>query len=62
MDGIFVEVHDAPEKALSDRQNALRIGLLEGFWRCLQAIDRLVKSSAASVIDSRHKDIWQSGR
>jgi 3-deoxy-D-manno-octulosonic acid (KDO) 8-phosphate synthase len=44
VDGVFVEVHDAPEKALSDGPNALRIGLLEGFWRRLQAIDRLVKS------------------
>jgi 2-dehydro-3-deoxyphosphooctonate aldolase (KDO 8-P synthase) len=44
VDGIFVEVHDAPEKALSDGPNALHIGLLEGFWSRLQAIDRLVKS------------------
>ena len=43
VDGIFVEVHDAPEKALSDGPNALDIKLLEGFWRGLQAIDRLVR-------------------
>jgi len=42
--GIFVEVHDAPEKALSDGPNALRLDLLAPFWRSLQAIDALIKS------------------
>ena len=42
--GIFVEVHDAPERALSDGSNALRLDLLPQFWRSLQAIDALVKS------------------
>ncbi len=28
VDGIFVEVHDHPEKALSDGPNALRLSLL----------------------------------
>ena len=32
VDGIFVEVHDCPEKALSDGPNALRLDLLPGFW------------------------------
>jgi 2-dehydro-3-deoxyphosphooctonate aldolase (KDO 8-P synthase) len=41
--GIFVEVHDAPERALSDGPNALRLDLLPQFWRRLQAIDGLVK-------------------
>src|SRR5437868_6050178 len=43
VDGVFVEVHDAPEKALSDGANALRLSLLADFWRRLQDIDRLVK-------------------
>ena len=43
VDGIFVEVHDAPEEALSDGPNALDINLLAGFWRGLQAIDGLVR-------------------
>jgi len=34
-----VEVHDAPEKALSDGANALRLDLLKGFWERLKAID-----------------------
>jgi 2-dehydro-3-deoxyphosphooctonate aldolase (KDO 8-P synthase) len=44
VDGIFVEVHDAPEKALSDGPNALRLNLLADFWRRLKALDALVKS------------------
>jgi 2-dehydro-3-deoxyphosphooctonate aldolase (KDO 8-P synthase) len=45
VDGIFVEVHDAPEKALSDGPNALRLNLLPDFWRRLKALDALVKSA-----------------
>jgi len=39
--GVFVETHDAPEKALSDGANALRLDLLAGFWKRLKAIDGL---------------------
>ncbi|MGD0498831.1 MAG: 3-deoxy-8-phosphooctulonate synthase [Bryobacteraceae bacterium] len=39
--GVFVEVHDAPEKALSDGPNALRLGLLAAFWERLRAIHAL---------------------
>ena len=41
IDGVFVEVHDRPEKALSDGPNALALGLLAGFWRRLKALDAL---------------------
>lgn len=44
VDAIFVEVHEAPERALSDGANALRLDRLAEFWRKLQSIDRLVKS------------------
>jgi 2-dehydro-3-deoxyphosphooctonate aldolase (KDO 8-P synthase) len=37
--GIFVEVHDDPEKALSDGPNALRLSLLPRFLRKLRALD-----------------------
>jgi 2-dehydro-3-deoxyphosphooctonate aldolase (KDO 8-P synthase) len=37
--GVFVEVHDEPEKALSDGANALRLSLLPKFLRKLRAID-----------------------
>ena len=37
--GIFVEVHDQPEKALSDGPNALRLSLLPRLLRKLAGID-----------------------
>jgi 2-dehydro-3-deoxyphosphooctonate aldolase (KDO 8-P synthase) len=37
--GIFVEVHDEPEKALSDGPNALRLNLLPKFLRKLKLLD-----------------------
>ena len=37
--GIFVEVHDHPEKALSDGPNSLRLRLLPEFLRKLRRID-----------------------
>jgi 2-dehydro-3-deoxyphosphooctonate aldolase (KDO 8-P synthase) len=46
VDGIFVEVHDAPERALSDGANALQLKLLPGFWQRLNAIGSLVRSKA----------------
>lgn len=42
--GLFLEVHEAPERALSDGANALRLSGLPALWTKLQAIDRLVKS------------------
>jgi 2-dehydro-3-deoxyphosphooctonate aldolase (KDO 8-P synthase) len=41
VDGIFVEVHDNPGKALSDGANSLRLDLLEDYWRQLQALKAL---------------------
>jgi 2-dehydro-3-deoxyphosphooctonate aldolase (KDO 8-P synthase) len=43
VDGLFVEVHEAPDKALSDGTNALRLEALEPFWRRLQELDAVVK-------------------
>ena len=43
VDGLFVEVHEAPERALSDGANALRLDLLAPLWAKLNAIDRLVR-------------------
>lgn len=40
--GIFVEVHEAPERALSDGANSLRLDLLEGFCGALRRIHSLV--------------------
>src|SRR5712675_2441883 len=42
VDGVFLEVHEAPERALSDGPNALRLDLLGPLWEKLQAIHRLI--------------------
>jgi 2-dehydro-3-deoxyphosphooctonate aldolase (KDO 8-P synthase) len=42
VDGVFLEVHEAPERALSDGPNALRLELLAPLWEKLQAIHGLV--------------------
>jgi 2-dehydro-3-deoxyphosphooctonate aldolase (KDO 8-P synthase) len=39
IDGVFVEVHDQPEKALSDGPNALRLDRLARFWSSVRRID-----------------------
>jgi len=45
IDGLFLEVHDAPEKALSDGANALRLDKLGALLRRLRAVDELVKGN-----------------
>lgn len=47
--GVFVEVHDCPERALSDGANALRLERLEPLWACLKAIDTVVKLNAGAA-------------
>jgi len=42
--GIFVEVHDRPERALSDGPNALRLSLLADFRKQLEAVHHAVQS------------------
>lgn len=49
IDGLFVEVHEAPERALSDGANALRLDHLGELLRRLRAIDGLVKGFHASA-------------
>jgi 2-dehydro-3-deoxyphosphooctonate aldolase (KDO 8-P synthase) len=41
-DGVFIETHLAPERALSDKDNALRFTQLRKLWRLLKGIDDLV--------------------
>ncbi len=43
-DAVFMEVHEAPERALSDGSNALRLDLLPGLLERLAELDRLVQS------------------
>ncbi len=46
IDGLFLEVHDRPERALSDGPNSLALEQLEPTLRVLQEIDKLVKRPA----------------
>ena len=43
VDGVFLEVHPDPSKALSDAQNALKLDALEGLLQRLVRIDAIVK-------------------
>jgi 2-dehydro-3-deoxyphosphooctonate aldolase (KDO 8-P synthase) len=44
IDGLFVEVHDAPERALSDGANALRLDLLPALLPKLRGLHELVNA------------------
>jgi 2-dehydro-3-deoxyphosphooctonate aldolase (KDO 8-P synthase) len=41
-DGLFIETHVNPEKALSDREDAIPFARLEALWRQVAAIDDIV--------------------
>jgi 2-dehydro-3-deoxyphosphooctonate aldolase (KDO 8-P synthase) len=43
VDGIFLEVHEDPEKALCDGPNSLRLDELPALLKKLKAIDAIVK-------------------
>ncbi len=43
-DAVFMEVHEEPERALSDGPNALRLDLLPGLLKRLAGLDHLVQS------------------
>jgi 2-dehydro-3-deoxyphosphooctonate aldolase (KDO 8-P synthase) len=43
IDALFMEVHDNPDKALSDGANSFRLYDLEGLLRQIKEIDRIVK-------------------
>src|SRR5262249_41650864 len=45
VDGVFLEVHDRPEAAKSDAQNALALDRLEPLLRRLVALDRIAKAA-----------------
>ncbi len=46
-DGLFFEIHDAPEKALSDGANALRLDLLPALLQRLKQLGDLVRGWSA---------------
>ena len=49
VDGVFLEVHEQPERAKSDAQNALAVDLLEPLLGRLTAIDMIAKGSRARL-------------
>ncbi len=48
--GIFMEVHDNPEKALCDGPNSVRLSQLEDFLKYLIDLDSFIKSKKVPVI------------
>ncbi len=46
IDALFVEVHEAPQRAKSDGTNALPLEALTGLWNKVRQLDALVKSAA----------------
>jgi 2-dehydro-3-deoxyphosphooctonate aldolase (KDO 8-P synthase) len=46
VDGLFMEVHPEPEKALCDGPNMMRLDEVEKLLRTVKALDGLVKSSS----------------
>lgn len=51
IDGLFVEVHDRPERALSDGPNSLPLNRLGAVLERIRRVDRLVKSSDFDLHD-----------
>ncbi|MBM3296834.1 MAG: 3-deoxy-8-phosphooctulonate synthase [Candidatus Aminicenantes bacterium] len=47
-DGLFIEVHEAPEKALSDGRNSLRLSGLEPLLKSALAVRRAVENTERS--------------
>ncbi len=45
VDGVFMEVHEEPNRAKSDAANALRLDKVEGLLRRLVALDKIVKNA-----------------
>ena len=48
IDGLFVEIHDNPAKALSDGPNSLPLKRLESLLKELKRIDAIIKETAGS--------------
>jgi 2-dehydro-3-deoxyphosphooctonate aldolase (KDO 8-P synthase) len=55
VDGVFMEVHERPEHARSDAQNALRLDLLEPLLERLVQIHAIVAESGSAAAGSARK-------
>ena len=53
VDGVFMEVHERPEHAKSDAQNALRLDLLEALLTRLTAIHAIAAGDTVSRVPDR---------
>ena len=53
VDGVFMEVHERPEHAKSDAQNALRLDLLEALLSRLTAIHAIAAGDTVSRVPDR---------
>jgi 2-dehydro-3-deoxyphosphooctonate aldolase (KDO 8-P synthase) len=53
VDGVFMEVHERPEQAKSDAQNALRLDLLEALLSRLTAIHAIAAGDTVSRVPDR---------
>jgi len=42
-DGVFIETHNVPEKALSDAANSIKLSDMPGLWKQLAAINKITK-------------------
>jgi len=51
VDAVFMEVHDCPERALSDGPNALPLERMQALLNILQEIHELVRQSRQSAIE-----------
>ncbi len=49
VDGVFMEVHERPEQAKSDAQNALRLDLLEGLLHRLVRIHAIAREPSPAL-------------
>jgi 2-dehydro-3-deoxyphosphooctonate aldolase (KDO 8-P synthase) len=45
IDALFMEVHEDPDRALSDGPNSLRLNDFENLVRAVKQIDEMVKGS-----------------
>lgn len=48
IDGIFMEVHEDPDKALCDGPNSIPLNELPGLLKVLKSIDSIVKQRSAA--------------
>ena len=53
VDGVFMETHMNPKKALSDAANAIAFREVEGLWRQLIAIDGIVRGAVGGKAKER---------